>query len=166
VPELVTNPTIEVNDTGWQPFFSSCTTARSTTQAHGGTASLSLVAVGANSYIGVQEFTFDLSEGATYTASWWVYLPVSSNYTPIIGDANGDWERAGSLTAITANTWTQLTVASFSAGPWVAGSDEFIFRLNRASDNWSGQTLYWDDFSVDSPAGGAGGATRIPLLGA
>lgn len=148
--ELVTNPGIEVDTAGWAPWFSTCTIARSIAQARTGAASLQLTASAANNYIGVNETLLDLVAGAIYTASWWVRVPDAITYTPVIGDAGGDWAVSGAGIAVPANTWTQVTVANFAAGAWGAG-DELMCRLNRATGTYSGQVIHWDDFSVIGP---------------
>lgn len=162
MPELVTNPTIETNDTGWGPFFSSCTSARSTAQFHNGAASLALAAVGANAYIGVNEFPLNMVVGVTHTASWWVRVPTTATYTPVIQNANGDWSFSGSSGSITADTWTQVTVASIIPTTWDTSHD-VAFRLNRSTGTYSGETVYFDDLSLISAI--SAGAGRLLLLG-
>ena len=147
--ELVTNPGIETNMTGWNTSNISGTMARSTVQAHSGVASMALTATGANTYIWANETLLDVVEASIYSASWWVYVADTANYTPVAGDGNGDWERYGSTVSITANTWTQVSVTGFAAGVWT-GTDEFIFRLNRSTGTYSGQILHFDDFSLTS----------------
>ena len=148
--ELLTNTGIETAGSPWQTWFSSCTLARVSTQAHSGSWSLSLAATGANTYIGANDSAVDVTEGTVYTASWWVYLADTATYTPIVQPAGGGWQRYGTAGSITANTWTQVSVTGFTAGAWTVTTDDFMFRLDRSTGTYSGQTLYWDDFSLTS----------------
>ena len=150
MPELLTNTDLETAGSPWAAWFSTCTLTRPTTQAHSGSFSLGLTAVGANAYIGVNDTTVDVTEGTVYTASWWVYMADTATYTPSVGDAGGDWQRYGTAGSITANTWTQVSVTGFTAGAWTVTTDDFMFRLDRSTGTYSGQTLYWDDFSLTS----------------
>jgi len=161
---LTYNPGFELTDaigtpsSGWQAFFSSCTPTRVTTQFRSGVASAQLVAVGANSYIGLQEFwdvdDIDMIIRLPYTASWYVRVPTATDYIPKCANANGDWEYAGSTTAISANTWTQVTVPNVIPTTWVTNAHELVFRLDKSAGTFSGETIFYDDmsFAYESPA--------------
>lgn len=144
--QLVDNEDFEITSIAmWGPFFSSCTIARSTAQAKRGLGSLECTAVGANAYLGVNAFNVDdIYEGEVMTAEWWVYPPSAPTVTPVIQDAGGDWSRSGTPVALTANAWNQLKVIDFAVGPWVIGSDELTFRMNKGAGTWSGEVAYLD----------------------
>lgn len=74
----ITNPSIEVDLTGWSTLGSGGTGARDTSQAKVGLASLKVVTSG--STYGKQ-ISATLNPGATYTISGWIYMPSYSNGT-------------------------------------------------------------------------------------
>ena len=134
------NPYFETNTSGWAA--SGCTLARSTAQAHQGSASLLMTPTGAAT--AQAAFTSSgspaVTPGRQYTFTAWVYSP--NGYGAVTADI--DWLDAsnqnisttlGATTAIPAGTWTKLTTTAAAPAQAAKASARVTIRNNpTASD--------------------------------
>lgn len=111
---LISNPSVEVNDTGWANFSANATRTRETSTGYHGAAFERLTWTGAGGKIGGLYLPSPaVTVGHTYTST----LYVRTNISQVIG-MTIEWKDAGSSiigttdgpdVSLTANTWTQIT---------------------------------------------------------
>ena len=140
------NPYFETNTTGWAA--SGCTLARSTAQAHQGSASLLMTPTGAAT--AQAAFTASgspaVTPGRQYTFTAWVYSP--NGYGAVTADI--DWLNAsnqnisttlGATTAIPAGTWTKLTTTATAPAQAARAAARVTIRNNPTATD----VLYVDE---------------------
>ncbi len=112
---LISNPSLEVNATGWDggpqgPIGATSVVARAGAQAHSGGWSLSVVTPSSASFAGASFAFGSLASGQTVSARAMVRVPTTQNITVAMEDnllGNG---LVTSTVSVPANTWTALTV--------------------------------------------------------
>lgn len=144
-------------NSGWNAFFDSCTPNTVTTSPDTGSRCCEMVAIGANSYIGMNEFwdvDTKLRVYTPYTATWRVKVQTTGNYSPRIQNADGSDETFGGSRSITAGVWTTITIPNCIFTSWVADTKELTFRLEKDAGTYSGETIYYDtmSFTYEAPA--------------
>jgi hypothetical protein len=110
---FITNPSFETDASGWNTYGANVTIARSTAQAHGGTASLQVTQTTAGTK-GVQSVAYPVTVGTSYALSAWVLSTAGTAQTAVILSwYNGGSfisSTSGTLTSLTIGTWTRLSV--------------------------------------------------------
>ncbi len=133
ITNLITNPSIEVNTTGWISGTAT-SMARSTAEAHSGSASLLYTTTAANQY---GYFTMPSSGGKTYSVSLWAKgtgtLRVYFSRAP-----SGQSLGAGMTQPLTS-TWQRYTTTATTDAPTTAIN--VIIWQNLAGNN----SMYIDD---------------------
>lgn len=147
----LSNPGFEGDTSGWTTFGG--TLARSTAQAHTGTASGLFTPDGASAgpWLGpLVASSPAVGVGGNYQATIWVYSP--GGYSTGVR-LNLEWhDSGGSLlstvtgtnTAISAGVWTQLTVSGVAPSGTVTASPRVVMTGTPTTSN----TLYVDDLAV------------------
>lgn len=138
ITNLVTNPSLETNTTGWASFFT--TMSRSSTQAKFGTYSLRSSSPGTDVH-GVN-YERTVTAGVTYTFSAWVYRPSTSqdvNFKILLAGAAYPNTQTTPAT-IPANTWTWLTLTATASA---SGTASFIVLTDQTTTS-SGHIFYTD----------------------
>lgn len=118
VPEAttneITNPSFELNTTGWTNN-GMLTFSRSNTQVRKGFSSLNLESDAVADYV-VSNTVANADGGETWTASCWVYI-TSGDFKLTIQENNAGWSDKGSATSSTTGQWVEVTVTvTLSAG--------------------------------------------------
>lgn len=137
-----TNPSFEVNTTGWTPVGTSSIN-RSTTRAQVG-ASSGLVTFGAGGGAGqgASIAATGLSVGQQYTASAWMWVPAASmSASPALWLFSG-----GPVIATvvpTADTWVRVSIT------WTATSSTHTVGVLNGATATAGQTAYIDGLLVE-----------------
>jgi hypothetical protein len=156
---LVTNPSLETNNTGWSSPQSGSVTRSTTFSLVGGASGR----VTASSTVDSNMFTFGITFSATGThiGSAYIYIPVGSTLagrTITISYEGG-----------TASTTNGASIpATLVAGSWVrasrvvtvnaTGSKSIVFRLSGTLSTAVGQTLYIDAALLET------GSTLLPYF--
>jgi len=160
--------TFEADATGW--FGTNATVARTTAQAHSGSASLSVTATTAASMAAVSENSgtaaFPVAASTVYRATGWVRTAVTGRTT----DMRIDWYDSGGTLISTDNgadvtdstTWQLVTLTATSpatavygrprvlwTGPPAAGEVHYVDDVRFDVDRYTG---YVDEWPVEWPA--------------
>jgi hypothetical protein len=132
---------------GW--IGSGGTISLDSTLAHTGSKSAKLVVSGSPTQALIREkgTTLASAPGRTYTASMWVYCSATRNVTAVIDFYNGASfiSSAFNAVAVTANTWTLITVTS-GAAP--ASTTRIEYGPTMGSSPANGTTLNTDDIDI------------------
>jgi hypothetical protein len=151
-PAVNSNPYFETDALGWTAT-SGVTLARSTSQAHSGTASGLCTTVGspANWSITSQSIIPSI-QGQLWSATCWVYSPAGLNNMRIVlawADETGTAlsVTAGATTNIAAAIWTPLTISGFSP----ASTGFAQIRLQALTNPPAGSTIHADELELKSP---------------
>jgi hypothetical protein len=139
--------TFEAGLGAWQGFGG--TISLDSSIAHTGSKSAKLVVSGSPSQalIRPSSVTLPSAPGRTYTASMWVYCSVSRTVTAVIDFYNGASyiSSAFNAVAVTANTWTLISVNSGSAP---ATTTRIEYGPTMGSSPANGTTLNTDDIDI------------------
>lgn len=125
---------------------SDATVAHSTAQAHGGTGSLLVTAVGspAQSYVRDYSRAVPVTPGTTYRCAMWVRSPQTLSVIAAVDYVDNSFGYIGgaysSTVVLVANTWTRIAVA----GAATVGSTQAICGPTILTPA-NGNTLYLDD---------------------
>lgn len=148
-----TNPYLEIDASDWAATGTGVTVARSTAQAHQGTASLLITTPGGVASLDAHTATRYLAvPGTSYTASAWVYLP--NAWTDV--RACIDWYNGGAFlssslgvaSSVPAATWTFLS-QTFTAPFSATGA---VLRLRLGGTPGSTISVYGDEIKLTNAA--------------
>lgn len=132
---------------GW--IGSGGTISLDTTLAHRGSNSAKLIVSGSPTQALIREHgtTLPSAPGRTYTASMWVYCSATRTVTAVIDFYNGATylSSAFNAVAVTANTWTRISVDS-GAAP--ASTTRIEYGPTMGSSPANGTTLNTDDIDI------------------
>lgn len=144
---LITNPSLETNTTGWSG--TNVTTSRSTSYAKYGSNSFKgvVTTTGTNRYLDYFNTAVPVNAGQTYTYSCWVYLPTTNTADISLTLQVHPWRAAGFLAGInldtetvTRGTWTRFS-GTFTAP---ATATSALFRILNTASWVAGQEIYID----------------------
>jgi hypothetical protein len=139
---LCTNPNFEGGTTaGWAGAGTPAPTlAISTVQAHSGTQSMKVTTTGVASFLPNATFNFPVTNGSTYEASAWVWVPTGSPAVVL-----GIGSTLGAASTI-FNAWQRLTVTYAATS---TGTQNFTIVQSGTA---AGQFFYADDVLIEAGA--------------
>lgn len=149
---LITNPSLETNTTGWSG--SNVTISQSTSYAKYGVDSLKgvVTTTGTNRYLDYLNTAVPIISGQTYTYSCWVYLPLTNTADISLVLQAYPWNTTGlgaginlDTKTVTRGIWTRFsgTFTPVNAGGGTPATSCLFRVLNTAS--WAaGQEIYID----------------------
>ncbi|MGV9001988.1 MAG: carbohydrate binding domain-containing protein [Candidatus Saccharimonadaceae bacterium] len=166
ITNFASNPSVEVNSTGFSVIGSS-TVARTTSTAHSGVGSAvvtlpnsaAISAAGAT-FMNYPDFTVALDPGTTYTGSAWVWVPTATVnvFLTIQGTGRASLANPTERTATLKNQWVRI-YNTFDTG--TSGTIS-VNILNAAATTTAGTQFWVDDIMLtkgSSPANYADGAS-------
>ena len=150
---LIPNPSIETNTTGWGGVGGNMTLTQSTSFAKYGSASIRGVVdtTSTNRYMDKNQTDVLVTTDLTYTYSCWVYLPVTNTADVTLGLWAYGWNATGysgptvlETKLVTRGTWTRLSGSFTSLNGTTGAATNVLLRVINQSSWAAGQQMYID----------------------